>query len=348
MEKFQKRLEFRPEITNKIYGLIAQIEEMKGQWRAGVKLSPQVLNRLKKSVIVTSTGSSTRIEGARLSDEQVEKLLRGIRVQKLKTRDSQEVAGYAELLTNVFNSYGSIKLNESTIKHFHNQLLKYSEKDLRHKGSYKFGSNRVEAKDADGNIVGILFDPTPPHLIGKEMEGLVDWTTEELHKKEIHPLLIIGNFVLEFLAIHPFQDGNGRTSRILTNLLLLRSGYEYIPYVSHEKLIEDNKDDYYISLNKSQKSGDISPWLIFFLTILLEQTKRAIDLLSTESSEYLLSEKQLAVWTYLQKKKTVTSGELQEKLKMPAPTVLQALNKLLKIGKIERLGEGRGVRYRGR
>ncbi|MFA6918136.1 MAG: Fic family protein [Candidatus Gracilibacteria bacterium] len=350
MERFKKRLAFTQDITHKIYGLISQIEELKGQWKAGVNLSPQILGNLKKSVIVTSSGASTRIEGAKLSDEAVEKLLKGLKTQKLKTRDEQEVAGYAELLTNVFDSYRDIKFNEGTIKHFHNELLKYSEKDQRHKGNYKFGSNRVEAKDANGNIIGVLFDPTPPHLVGKEMNELVDWTISELDKKEIHPLIIIGNFIFEFLSIHPFQDGNGRASRILTNLLLLKNGYEYMPYISHEKLVEDNKNEYYISLNKSQKSWktkneDISPWLIFFLAILLEQTKRAINLLFSESIEHLLSEKQLEVWNYIQEYKTVTPRELQGKLKMPAPTVLQVLNKLLGMKKIKRMGEGRGVRY---
>jgi len=350
MERFTKRLTFTPDITHKIYGLISQIEELKGQWRAGTNLSPQILGRLKKSVIVTSAGASTRIEGAKLSDEEVEKLLKGLKIQRLKTRDEQEVAGYAELLTNIFDSFKTIKFSEGTIKHFHNELLKYSEKDSRHRGNYKFGSNRVEAKDADGNIIGVLFDPTPPHLVSKEMNELVDWTISELDKKEIHPLIIIGNFIFEFLSIHPFQDGNGRASRTLTNLLLLKNGYEYMPYISHEKLVEDNKETYYLALNKAQKSWktkneDISKWLIFFLSILLEQTKRAIDLLSGESIEHLLSEKQLEVWEYIQKHKKVTPRELQKKLKMPTPTILQILNKLLNMKKIERAGEGRAVRY---
>lgn len=350
MENFNKRLAFTPDITHKIYALISQIEELKGQWRAGVSLSPQILGQLKRSVIITSSGASTRIEGAKLSDEEVEKLLKGLKIQKLKTRDEQEVAGYAELLINVFDSYRDIKFNEGTIKHFHNELLRYSEKDTHHRGNYKFGSNRVEAKDADGNMIGILFDPTPPHLVPKEMNELVQWTLLELDKKEIHPLIIIGNFIFEFLSIHPFQDGNGRAARILTNLLLLKSGYEYMPYISHEKLVEDNKNDYYITLNKSQKSWktkneNISPWLIFFFTLLLEQTKRAVNLLSNESIEHLLSEKQLKVWNYIRENKTVTPRELQKELKMPTPTVLQVLNKLLGMKRIKRMGEGRGVRY---
>jgi len=174
MSKFIERLAFDPTTTHKIYGLISQIDELKGQWKMGANFSPQVSGLLKRSVIVTSSGASTRIEGARLTDEEVEKLLKGLKIKKLVTRDEQEVAGYAELLTNVFDSYKTLALSESTIKHFHSELLKYSEKDIRHRGEYKFGSNRVEAKDASGNLVGVLFDPTPPHLVKKEMNELLE------------------------------------------------------------------------------------------------------------------------------------------------------------------------------
>lgn len=351
MKKFKKRLLFKAEVANQIYGLISQIEELKGQWKAGVRLSPQILSRLRQSVIVTSTGASTRIEGAKLSDAAVERLLKGLKVQKLKTRDEQEVAGYAELLQNVFEAYKDIVLSESSIKHFHKELLKYSEKDQRHRGSYKSGSNRVEAKNASGKVLKVLFDPSPPHLVQKEMLELVEWTNHQFKAKEFHPLLLVANFVFEFLSIHPFQDGNGRCSRILTNLLFLKTGYEYSPYVSHEKLIEDNKNEYYLALNKSQKTWgkrneNISPWFLFFLSMVLQQTRMAIRLIEGGAIEHLLSEKQLFVWNYLLSNSMVTPKEIREALKMPAATVLQSLNKLLQLKKIERLGEGRGTRYR--
>ena len=244
-----------------------------------------------------------------------------------------------------------MELSESTIKHFHSELLKYSEKDTRHRGEYKFGSNRVEAKDADGNAIGILFDPTPPHLVGKEMSELLEAASSLLNKKEIHPLIIIGNFNFEFLSIHPFQDGNGRTSRVLTNLLLLKNGYEYMPYASHEKFIEDNKNEYYLALNKSQRTWktdkeDISPWQLFFLNILLKQTQMAIGLLTKESIENLLSEKQSAVWNYFNQHEIITPKELRDNLKIVGPTITQVLNKLLEMKKIERIGKGRATRYK--
>lgn len=317
----------------------------------GAHLSPQVLGRLKQSVIVTSTGASTRIEGAILSNAQVAKILQGIKIQKLITRDQQAVAGYAELLANVFASYVKIKFSENIITHFHSELLKYSAKDQRHRSHYKFTSNRVAAHDQRGHLVGILFDPTPPHLVSKAMLELVEWTAAAQQEKTIHPLLVIANFVLEFLAIHPFQDGHGRTSRVLTNLLLLKSDYSYMPYVSHEKLIEDNKTAYYLALNQSQKTFttpkvDISPWLLFFLQVVHEQSKRAITLIKQPNIEALLSERQLLVWNYMQEHAAVTRQELNLTLKIPIPTLVQTLNKLLALHQIERLGSGRGTRYR--
>jgi len=160
--------------------------------------------------------------------------------------------------------------------------------------------------DQNGKSVGIVFEPTKAYLTPKEMQELMDWAMQALEEKKYHPLLIIGNFLVEFLKIHPFQDGNGRVSRILTNLLLLKEGYVFMPYVSHEKLVEDNKSDYYLALVKSQKTfgkqtENIFPWLNFFLNILLAQSEMAIRLLESEDVEKLLSPKQLEVWNYLQK-----------------------------------------------
>ncbi len=346
--RFDQRL---ASIPVEIWSKIAQIDELKGQWIAGARLSPQVLGRLKRSVLITSTGASTRIEGARLSDEDIEKLMRGIDIQKFTDRDKQEVKGYFELLENVFDSWKSLKFSESTIKHFHKELLKHVKKDESHRGEYKKVENKVQMIDAAGRSIGILFDTTPAYLTPKEMQELVEWTQEALVEKKYHPLLIAGNFLVEFLQIHPFQDGNGRLSRVLTNLLLLKEGYLYMPYVSHEKLIEDNKPDYYMALRRSQKTfktnhEDIAPWLDFFLTIFLKQSEMAVELLSKENIEKILSIKQLAVWRYLQTVDEAAPGEIAKKAKVARPTVNQALDKLLRLKKVERIGLGRSTRYR--
>jgi Fic family protein len=295
--------------------------------------------------------ASTRIEGSKLSDEDVEKLMRGLSVKKFADRDKQEVQGYYELLGNIFSGWKHIPFNESSIKHLHKELLKYVSKDERHRGEYKKAENSVEMFDESGKSMGVIFETTPAYLTPKQMDELVTWTKGALANKSFHPLLVIGNFLAEFLAIHPFQDGNGRLSRILTNMLLLQAGYAYVPYVSHEKLIEDNKADYYLALRKSQKTfhtshEDITAWLEYFLTISLEQAKQAIELLSQENIERLLSPKQLIVWRYFETTVEATPGDVAKATGVARPTVSQALDVLMRLKKIERVGQGRTTRYR--
>jgi len=278
-------------------------------------------------------------------------MMRGISMQKFADRDVQEVQGYYELLENVFTASTKIPFSESTIKHLHRELLKYVEKDALHRGEYKKCENKVEMIDGTGKSIGILFDTTPAWLTPKEMQELVEWTQEAIALRKIHPLLIIANFLVEFLNIHPFQDGNGRLSRVLTNLLMLQAGYVYMPYVSHEKLVEDNKADYYLALRKSQKTlktdkPDVTPWLEFFLNIVLTQSQQAIELLSKENIEKLLSPKQLAVWHYLETVREATPGDIAKNTTVARPTVSQALDTLLRLKKVERIGQGRTTRYR--
>jgi Fic family protein len=332
------------------YIKLRQIDEWKGQWIAGAQLSPQVLGRLKRSTLITSTGASTRIEGAKLSDEDIEKMMRGIGIQKFANRDKQEVKGYYELLENVFDSWKSLTFSENSIKHLHQELLKYVEKDQTHRGEYKKQENKVHMVNEAGESLAALFDTTPAWLTPKEMQEAVEWTQKALVEKKYHPLIVIGSSLVEFLNIHPFQDGNGRLSRVLTNLLLLKEGYLYVPYVSHEKLVEENKPDYYVALRKSQKTfktdhENVMPWLEFFFGILLQQAQMAIDLLSKENIEKLLSPKQLAVWEYLQQHEA-SPGEIAKATGVARRTVNQVVDKLLQLKKIERIGLGRTTRYK--
>ncbi|MDP3957214.1 MAG: Fic family protein [bacterium] len=348
MADFNRRLQsMSPSILSKI----AEIDEIKGRWTEGVNLSPQLLGRLKKSVLITSSGASTRIEGAKLSDEDVEKFIQGLHMSKFRDRDKQEVQGYYELLENVFNAWKTIPLSENSIKHLHNELLKYAEKDVRHKGDYKKIENDVAMFDADGKAIGIVFETTPAYLAPKQTGELVAWTRVALEEKKYHPLLIIGSFIVEFLKIHPFQDGNGRLSRILTNLLLLKSGYGFVPYVSHEKIVEDNKSAYYLALRKSQKTlggkhAEITVWLEYFLMVVGKQARMAIEMLSTEKIETLLSPKQLVIWNYMLSVDETTAGEIVKRTRVLRPTVNQALTRLLDMKKIQRIGMGRTTRYR--
>ncbi|MDO8570320.1 MAG: Fic family protein [Candidatus Daviesbacteria bacterium] len=346
--RFDKRLS---QIPNEIWSKVTQIEELKGRWIQGTNLSPQFLSRLKRSVLITSTGASTRIEGANLSDEAVDDLMRGIAIEKFTNREKEEVRGYFELLQNIFNSWEDLGFTEGSIKHLHKELLKYTEKDVLHRGNYKNADNKVQMVDGKGRAIGVIFDTTLSYLTPKEMNELVDWTKKALSDKKYHPLLIIGNFIVEFLNIHPFKDGNGRLSRILTNMLLLKEGYLYMPYISHEKLIEDNKPEYYMALRTSQKTfksknEDITAWLSFFLTILLTQSQMAINLITEENIEVLLSPKQLAVWQYLQEVGDASPNDIVKNVRIARITVNQVLNKLLNMKKVERIGEGSGIRYR--
>lgn len=348
----KSRLDARLEtLPPEIYAKLRQIDELKGQWVAGAQLSPQVLGRLKRSTLITSTGASTRIEGAKLSDEDIEKMMRGIGIQKFADRDKQEVQGYYELLENVFNSWKSIAFSGSSTKHLHRELLKYVEKDEWHRGDWKKEENKVHMVNEAGESVAILFDTTPAWLTSKEIQEAVEWTQKALAEKKYHPLIVIGNFLIEFLNIHPFQDGNGRLSRVLTNLLLLKEGYLYAPYVSHEKLVEDNKPDYYVALRRSQKTfktehENVMPWLEFFFGVLLKQAQMAVELLSKENVEKILSPKQLAVWNYLQTVESATPGEISKVANVARRTVNQAVDNLLRLKKVERIGLGRTTRYK--
>lgn len=344
---------FDHRITNPephIVALLAEIDEVKGQFRAGLRMTPQAITSLRQSVLVTSAGASTRIEGAKLTDEEVEKIMRGLSVSKFSDRDTQEVQGYLETLQNVFDSYQTLPLRESMIQSLHNQLLKYSTKDDTHRGGYKRKENTVGILDEKGNVARIMFETTKAFLTPKEMQELVDWTSDTLEKNRFHPLLTIANFVVEFLKIHPFEDGNGRLSRVLTNLLLLRAGYSFVQYVSHEQIVERRKDEYYLALRKSQETfstekDTIAPWLNFFLSVIKEQATKAVSYLEEEKVEDTLSPKQYEVWKYLSQVGEASPGEIQKATDIVMGTVRQALDRLVELGKVKRVGRGRGTRY---
>ncbi|NTW29828.1 MAG: Fic family protein [Candidatus Moranbacteria bacterium] len=346
-ERYSKRVILSQEILQKI----AKIDEFKGLWKGNVRLSPQVLGRLKRSVLITSTGASTRIEGSKMSDEEVARLIQGLKSTPPKGRDAQEVAGYADLLGRIFDTWQTLTITEGQILHFHKILLNFSEKDKGHKGAYKTTDNKVVMRKEDGTEV-VIFEPTKPYLTKKEMDDVLFWLNDEMNRKETHPLVLIANFIFEFLAIHPFTDGNGRLSRALTTLLLLKTGYTYVPYVSLDEIIEEKKIAYYLALRKTQsdhktEKEDISPWLNFLLDALVEQVRRAEEIMENDQPEKVLSEKQLAVYQ-LFRSDALSVSEISTMLKgaIPMVTLKQALSRLVDLRLIERIGSGRGTRYR--
>lgn len=267
------------QITPELLGLIARIDEFKGAWRALGVLAPERLLALRRIATIESVGSSTRIEGSRLSDQEVERLLSRLQVRPFASRDEEEVAGYAALMDLVFESWAEIPLTENHVRQLHLILLGPSSKDQWHAGRYKTLANSVDAFDAEGRRIGVVFETATPFDTPGRMAELVLWVAAERGSRQLHPLIVIAVFVVVFLEIHPFQDGNGRLSRALTTLLLLQAGYAYVPYSSLESVIEENKDAYYLALRQTQgtirtDAPDWQPWVRFFLRSLSEQVRR--------------------------------------------------------------------------
>jgi Fic family protein len=263
-------------ILPKFIKLISEIDEFKGKWQVLNSLAHDRLALLKRISTIESVGSSTRIEGARLTDREVEELFYGLKAASFRSRDEEEVAGYAEAMELIFESYQEIQIDENHIKQLHQILLKHSSKDTRHRGEYKKFPNHVEAFDEGGKSLGVIFETTSPFDTPFMMTELIDWFSEETKRSELHSLLLIAIFLVNFLAIHPFQDGNGRLSRILTTLMLLRSGYSHVPYSSLERVIEDSKEPYYLALRRAQSTlytdnENLNDWILFFLRSLRKQ-----------------------------------------------------------------------------
>jgi Fic family protein len=265
-------------IDREVLRLVAAIDEFKGAWKAFQNIAPDRLNQLRKIATIESVGSSTRIEGAKLTDGEIERLLSGVGLARFRSRDEEEVAGYAEAMNLVFESYADIPLDENHIRQLHQVLLKHSSKDARHRGEYKKLPNNVEAFDADGKSVGVVFETATPFDTPRKMQELVAWFDRELRAGQHHVLILIAILVVHFLAIHPFQDGNGRLSRVLTTLCLLKAGYLYVPYSSLERVVEENKDRYYLALRRAQSTlyadnARLGDWLAFFPQSLKTQTE---------------------------------------------------------------------------
>lgn len=347
VERFNKRIPLSQDILSRI----SKIDQFQGLWQGSLRISPQILGRLKAFVVITSTGASTRIEGAKMTDDEITRFLRGLKENAPKGRDQEEVAGYADLIGRIFDSWKTMKLTEGWIQQFHSILLNFSEKDKTHKGKYKDGDNTVIMEN-DKNENVVLFNPTHSYLVKGEMVEVIEWTNEQLQSHKIHPLLVIANFIFEFLAIHPFSDGNGRVSRALTNFLLLQAGYSYVPYVSLDEIIEQTKVDYYLALRSTQKNHrtdheDITPWVDYFLTALTMQTERARNIMNEDHPEKLLSEKQKEIFELFTNDKTMGVAEVMALLegRIERETIKQSLSRLVKLRLLERIGQGRGVRY---
>lgn len=339
------------QITPEVLNLIAKIDEFKGAWRALGTLAPDRLSALRRVATIESIGSSTRIEGSRLSDRDVERLLSKLQIKSFATRDEQEVAGYAELMDLVFSAWQDIPATENHIKQLHQILLQFSDKDAWHRGNYKTNSNSVAAFDENGTQIGIVFQTASPYNTPRLMAELVGWVQQEREKALLHPLLIIGLAVVVFLEIHPFQDGNGRLSRALTTLLLLQAGYAYVPFSSLESVIEQNKEDYYLALRQTQGTirsdcPNWQPWLAFFLRSLSAQVRGLEKKVEREKLVLAaLPDLSLQIVEFAREHGRVTIGDAIKLTGASRNTLKQHFRALVEREHLDQQGSGRGVWY---
>lgn len=338
-------------LSSEIIKLIGEIDEFKGAWSSYSLLEPERLQFLKKVATIESVGSSTRIEGAKLSDEEVEALLSRVGTRSFRSRDEQEVGGYAFVSEEIFSHFEHIPFTENSIKQLHGSLLKYSEKDERHRGNYKKMTNNIEAFDEFGKSLGVIFETVSPFETPLQMEELVMWVRESLEHKTMHPLIVVALFILYFLAIHPFQDGNGRLSRCLTTLLMLKGGYYFVPFSSLESIIEKNKESYYLALRRSQQSlktdrPDYQTWLLFFFRSL---HKQATQLKAKISQEHLLQsqlpELSAKIMQLVQEHVRLSIGQMESLTKANRNTLKKHLESLVDKSLLFRQGKGRATFY---
>lgn len=351
MDKFIQKLNFNFETNQRLLQLIAHIDGFRGKWEIAENQENRYLKELRKIATIESIGSSTRIEGALMTDEEVKNLLNDIKITKLKTRDEQEVIGYYEVLELIYESYSSMRLSESYIKQLHQLLLKYSHKDQRHRGAYKSLSNKVVATYPTGEQ-RTIFATTEPILVAGEMQELIAWTNEQLEQNFIHPLIVIASFIYDFLSIHPFQDGNGRLSRLLTTLCLLQNEYSFVQYVSFENHIEHHKKAYYEALMNGQKNRGtederIELWLIFFLEslkTLTEKLELRYDVFKSKGG--YLNDRQKLLKEYIAVNQPIKVGDLAKQFpEFSLSSLKKDLQYLRQEQVLTMIGKGKGSVY---
>lgn len=337
---------FKLNIDWTLINLISQIDRFDASWTSIERREQQSLKELKSIATVRSVGASTRIEGSKLSDEEVDVLLKSIDITTLEDRDAQEAVGYFEALDLIAAAYGDIQMTEGDIKNLHAILMKYSTKDAWHKGDYKIHSNAVEAAYPDGKRQ-LIFQTTAPGMdTATAMNRLVEWYRNE---GSIHPLVKCAVFTYEFLSIHPFQDGNGRLSRLLSTLLLLKSGYNWIQYVSFEHEIESRKQEYYRVLRTCQAQRpheDISDWLSFFFDALKSiqgQLMQKLQVLEGGEARMLPREKLLV--QFIANHPGCKSGDIVKGLGLSRMIVIRQLSVLIDKNLIQKHGTGSGTQY---
>lgn len=343
---FQKIHTFQLGLSMELINKISKIDRFDAAWTLIEKREGQTLKQLKAIETVRSTGASTRIEGSKMTDEEVKVLIENLKISKLEERDQQEVVGYYETLDTITDSYKDIEITEGNVQNLHKMLMKYSEKDEWHRGDYKKVSNAVELNRLDGSKQ-IIFETTEPGLATQEaMKNLFEWYHLD---RETLPIIKLALFVYDFLSIHPFQDGNGRLSRLLGTLLLLRHGYSWIQYVSFEHEIENRKTEYYNVLRETQSkrpNENVDNWIMFFLDCLSNIQEQLENKLNTNAhSMTVLAPREKNILVFIENHPGCKSSEIASKLNIPLPTVKKMLTNMVESKMILKYGNGAGTNY---
>jgi Fic family protein len=308
---------------------VAEVEAFRGWWEGAQKPAAPVLRRVREDVIAGSAASSARVAG---------------------TIPAPAARGYAEALRAVFDGFAAISPSSARILSLHAAVFRHCADSGRHAGRFKSAAPRA-GTDHRWVMEPVALRPPGPLLVPAQMEALERWLLSRLAVAEVHPILVSAAYLLEFLAIRPFAEGNGRVSRLLSNLLLLRCGHAYLPYGSLEKAIAGRWDEYYLALRRSQASRnlprpDISPWLIAFLDALAAQQRDVREAMARLPDERRLSGNQAAVVAMAARTGEVTNRGVASELSVGRDTAKQALGRLVALGALRRLGAGRATRYR--
>ncbi len=336
---------FNVELNWALVKRLNKIDRFDASWSSLEKVEGDKLQQLKDISTVKSVGASTRIEGSKMPDDDVEQLIADLANAQLEERDEQEVGGYYLALDLICDAHESIDISVNAFKHLHRVLLIYSLKDFWHKGDFKQHSNTVEISYSDGTKE-VVFKTTPPGFETDEaMRKLVDWFHVE---DEIHPLIKCAVFIYEFLTIHPFQDGNGRLSRLLTTLLLLKFGYVWIQYISFEHEIEQRKTDYYRVLRHCQSNRPneaIDQWVNFFLDCLDTIQGELSDKMKSKRYGTILAPREVDILRIIQAHPGTSSGQVSKKLNIPLSTVKRLMAGLVRKELLVKHGRGAGTNY---
>ena len=329
---------------NEILKLVAKIHEYKGRQELYLQQKPEELEKLVEIAKAQSIEASNEIEGIRTTNARFNKLIHDKTTPR--NRDEKEILGYRDVLNTIHEYYEHIPLSSNYILQFHRDLLNYT--DLDFGGKYKNVQNEIVAVDSDGNEV-VLFRPLPPFETPAAIEAICESYNKVIAKEEIDPLILIPVFIHDFLCIHPFNDGNGRMSRLLTALLLYRSGYLVGRYISIENKIAKNKDLYYDALQDCQEGWyeneeDTTAFIKYLLGVIIASYR------DFEDRVELVSEKLPAIEMVRKAvNKQIGTFKKADIVEMcpsiGSSSVEASLKTLTESGEIEKLGSGRSTCY---